>query len=261
MAVSNSAKLKGKVALVTGGSRGIGKAIVEKLVLDGIDFIGIHYAGNSEGAIEAVKFAQKQGVQACALQADFIDNARKSSNHLWQQFHEELKLRGYAEFDILVNCAGIAPLATLASTDENLYNSVVSINLEAPFFLIQAASPYIKEGGRIINLSSVLTRIAAPTRAIYAASKGAINSLTLALASDFGHRKITVNAVSPGVIDTDMNSEWINEGDAREVASQFSVFSRIGNPDDVAAVVAFLASNDSCWVTGQIIDVSGGSCI
>ncbi|VFR85237.1 3-oxoacyl-[acyl-carrier protein] reductase [plant metagenome] len=132
--------------------------------------------------------------------------------------------------DVLVNCAGIAPLATLEDTTDTLYEEVLSINLAAPFFLIQSASPHIRRGGRIINLSSALTRIAAPSRAIYAASKGAINTLTLALAAEYGPRGITVNAVAPGVIDTDMNSAWLNQSRERAQAESLSVFGVSGSP-------------------------------
>ncbi|MCG3463701.1 SDR family oxidoreductase, partial [Xenorhabdus bovienii] len=119
-----------------------------------------------------------------------------------------------------------------------------------------------REGGRIINLSTSLTRVVAQTKAtIYITSKGAINSLTLALAAELGTRKITVNAIAPGIVDTDMNSGWLNEGNARLEASNISVFSRVGTPDDISSLVGFLASDDSRWITGQVIDVSGGSCI
>ncbi|MGO2144562.1 MAG: SDR family NAD(P)-dependent oxidoreductase [Serratia bockelmannii] len=136
---------------------------------------------------------------------------------------------------------------------------MLSINLASTFFLTQAAAPHIREGGRIINFSSALTRIAAPTRPVYAASKGAINALTLALAAEFGPHNITVNAVAPGVIDTDMNGGWLNEPEARRQAEELSVFSRVGHADDVASLVAFLVSPDSRWTTGQVIDVSRGS--
>lgn len=261
MTASISAKLNGKVALVTGGSRGIGRAIVEKLAQAGVSFIGIHYAGDYAAASKIEKAVKELGSDACALQADFSVNGKKGSEELWRKFHSELEIRGYRGVDILVNCAGIAPLATIASTSEEMFNTVLSINIEAPFFLIQKSGPYINDGGRIINLSSALTRVSAPTRAIYAASKGAINALTLALATEFGARNITVNAVAPGVVDTDMNQGWLNEGDARQEAGALSVFSRVGTPVDIASLVGFLASDDAQWVTGQVIDVSGGSCI
>ncbi|PHM70004.1 SDR family NAD(P)-dependent oxidoreductase [Xenorhabdus kozodoii] len=257
-----SNKLNGKVALVTGGSRGIGRAIVEKLALDGVSFIGIHYAEHSEAALDVADAAQILGAETCVIQANFIENGKKGSDELWSKFYQELEKRGYEGLDILINCAGIAPLASISSTNEDIFKSVLSVNLEAPFFLIQAALPYIREGGRIINVSTSLTRVVAQTKAtIYISSKGAIDSLTLALAAELGARKITVNAIAPGIVDTDMNSRWLNEDNARQEASNLSVFSRVGTPDDISSLVGFLASDDSRWITGQVIDVSGGSCI
>ncbi|MGC8384285.1 SDR family NAD(P)-dependent oxidoreductase [Pseudomonas aeruginosa] len=255
-------KLAGKTALVTGGSRGIGRAIVERLAADGAGFIGVHYANHPDAAAEVVNAANVLGAHAVALHTEFTPDGRGASQALWSEYARTATEKlGTAELDILVNCAGVAPLATLKDTKVPLYDEVLSINLTAPFFLIQAASPYIRRGGRIINLSSALTRIAAPSRAIYAASKGAINTLTLALAAEYGARGITVNAVAPGVIDTDMNSGWLNHAQERAQAESMSVLARVGQRDDVADVVAFLASDDSRWITGQIIDVSGGTAL
>ncbi|MDX7988117.1 SDR family oxidoreductase [Xenorhabdus sp. 12] len=172
---------------------------------------------------------------------------------MWDYFHEVLKSNGYSHFDILINCAGIAPLATLSETNEDLYREVFSINLDATFFLIQSASPYIRDGGRIINLSSTLTRIAAPTRAIYAASKGAINALTLALAPEYGARNITVNAIAPGVVDTDMNAGWLNDKDARNQAESLSFFNRVGTPNDVASLVSLFEGIPFCSNSATLI--------
>ncbi|MHA7848997.1 SDR family NAD(P)-dependent oxidoreductase [Serratia sp. D1N4] len=260
MVANNSKKLSGKVALVTGGSRGIGRAIVERLAAEGAEFIGVHYGTHRQAADRVVNCVEKLGSRAIALHADFRNEGHAASWGLWRAFSAAAKEHtGEEKVDILVNCAGVAPLATLDDTTEALYNEVLSINLASTFFLTQAASPHIREGGRIINFSSALTRIAAPTRPVYAASKGAINALTLALAAEFGPRGITVNAVAPGVIDTDMNGDWLNEPEARRQAEALSIFSKIGSADDVAGLVAFLASHDGRWTTGQVIDVSGGS--
>lgn len=260
MVANNAKRLSGKVALVTGGSRGIGRAIVERLAAEGAAFIGVHYGTQAQAANEVVSQVEKLGAQAVALHADFRKEGHAAGWALWRAFCVAAKEQtGQEKVDILVNCAGVAPLATLDATTEALYNQVLSINLAATFFLTQAAAPHIREGGRIINFSSALTRIAAPTRPVYAASKGAINALTLALAAEFGPRGITVNAVAPGVIDTDMNSGWLNDPEARRQAEALSVFSRIGSADDVAGLVAFLASHDGRWTTGQVIDVSGGA--
>lgn len=260
MMANNTKRFNGKVALVTGGSRGIGKAIVERLAAEGAAFIGVHYGSQSSAAARVVSEVERLGAHATALHADFSKDGYGAARALWKAFSEAAREHtGKESVDILVNCAGIAPLATLEATTETLFNEILSTNLASTVFLTQAASPYICEGGRIINFSSALTRIAAPTRPIYAASKGAINALTLALAAEFGPRNITVNAVAPGVIDTDMNSGWLNESQARLQAEALSVFSRVGKADDVAGLVAFLASDEGRWTTGQVIDVSGGS--
>ncbi|HCE5827396.1 TPA: SDR family oxidoreductase [Pseudomonas aeruginosa] len=260
MGVNNTRRFDGKVALVTGGSRGIGKAIVERLAAEGAAFIGVQYGSQSSAADQVVSEVEKLGTRATALHADFSKDGYGAAWNLWKAFSEAAREHtGGESLDILVNCAGIAPLATLEATTESLFNEILSINLASTVFLTQAAAPHIREGGRIINLSSALTRIAAPDRPIYAASKGAINALTLALSAEFGPRNITVNAVAPGVIDTDMNSGWLNEPEARRQAEGLSVFSRVGRADDVAGLVAFLASHDGRWTTGQVIDVSGGS--
>jgi len=138
-------------------------------------------------------------------------------------------------------------------------NQVMTINYKAPFFLIQAVADHIRDNGRIINVSTGFTRIAAPTHPAYAASKGALETLTLALAPEFAARGITVNAVLPGVTETDMNAEWLASPDARAGAEALSVFSRVGRAEDVADVIAFLASNDARWTTGQMIDATGGA--
>ncbi|MEN4216777.1 MULTISPECIES: SDR family NAD(P)-dependent oxidoreductase [Serratia] len=260
MVANNTKRLKGKVTLVTGGSRGIGRAIVERLAAEGVNFIGVHYGTQPLAADQVVNRVEELGAQAVALHADFRAGGQGVGWELWGAFSDVAKKHtGHDGVDILVNCAGIAPLAPLSATTEALYDEVLSINLASTFFLTQAAAPHIREGGRIINFSSALTRIAAPTRPVYAASKGAINALTLALAAEFGPHNITVNGVAPGVIDTDMNGGWLNEPEARRQAEELSVFSRVGHADDVASLVAFLVSPDSRWAKGQVIDVSGGS--
>jgi len=263
--MNNSEKQKelaGKTALVTGGSRGIGRAIVLRLAAKGVAYIGVHFSNDQEAANETIKMAQKLGTRAVAIQSDFAPDGHAGAQKLWHTFERQLQHDiHHSGLDILVNCAGIAPLVSLPETSIELYQETMSINLAATLFLIQAAESHMRNGGRIINLSSALTRIADPNRALYAASKGAINALTLALAPLFGAKNITVNAIAPGVIDTDMNKDWLHDTQAHSQAADLSVFSRLGHPYDVADVVTFLASDDSRWITGQIIDVSGGSAL
>lgn len=250
-----------KVALVTGGSRGIGREIVLSLARDGVGYIGIHCGKNQEAARHVVTELRALNVEADIFTADFGNNAEQAALGLWEAFYNRLKDKGYNGVDILINCAGIAPSTSLIETTLNDYQAVMSVNVEAPFFLLKAAAPHINTGGRVINVSTVLTRVSDPQRAIYAASKGAINTLTLSLATEFEKRNITVNAIAPGVVDTDMNSGWLHAEEAQKIASGFSVFSRVGKNEDIADVVSFLASDRSRWITGQVIDTSGGSCI
>ena len=252
---------KNKVALITGSSRGIGRSIVEKLVTQGINVFGIHCSNDEESAREVSNVVISSGGEAILLKCDFSEEVEERTDLLVNDFMGKIAALGLDKVDILVNCAGIAPQATIYETSHDLYRKVFSINVETPLFLTKAIIPHMKEGGRIINISTALTRVSAPERILYAMSKGAINTFTLALAKELGAKKITVNAVAPGVIDTDMNSGWLNEGNAREFAGDLSVFSRVGTGYDVASVVNFLASKDASWITGQVIDVSGGSCI
>ena len=145
-------------------------------------------------------------------------------------------------------------------TSEEKFDDVVNANFKAPYFITQAASPYIRNGGeRIINISTGLTRVASPTHSIYASSKGALETLTLSLAPHFGSRGITVNTVAPGYTDTDMNKDSFAIPEIKSGAAAASVFSRVGGPEDVADVVVFVASEEARWVTGQVIDASGGA--
>ncbi len=249
-----------KTALVTGGGRGIGRAITHKLAAGGAAFIGVHYARDQAAAEATVAALRAQGVSAAALGADFSVDAQAGVDSLWHAFSRAVKQHtGAVQLDILVNNAGLLYNAALAHSEVAMVKETLSVNVEAPFFLMKAAAPHLNEGGRIINVSSALTRIADPMRPIYSASKGAINALTLSLAAEFGHKNVTVNAVSPGITDTDMNLDTLNTPEKRAQAARYSVFSRLGTGGDVANLVAYLASQEASWVTGQVIDVSGGT--
>ena len=138
---------------------------------------------------------------------------------------------------------------------------MVSVNAKAPFFIIQLALPRLRDNSRIINISSVATRISLPDFVAYSMTKGAINTMTFTLAKQLGARGITVNAILPGFIKTDMNAELLSDPMMKQYATTISAFNRLGEVEDIADTVAFLASPDSRWVTGQLIDVSGGSCL
>lgn len=248
-----------KTALITGSSRGIGKAVALAFAREGAALIGVHYTANADAANATVRDIEAFGTKAVAVKAD-LREGKDAADSLWAQFSEAVRAQsGSADLDILVNNAGIAPVLSLKQTSEAAFDEVMTINYKAPFFLIQAVADHIRDNGRIINVSTGFTRIAAPTHPAYAASKGALETLTLALAPEFAARGITVNAVMPGVTATDMNAEWLASPEARAGAEALSVFSRVGRVEDVADVIAFLASNDARWTTGQVIDATGGA--
>lgn len=250
-------KLKGKIVLVTGASRGIGRGIALRLAKEGA-VAAVHYATNRAAAEDVVREIEKFGGSAFAVGADF--RSQSGVRELYAALDAALKERtGDIQFDILVNNAGIGQGAVLEELTEEAFDEVMSINVKAPLFVIQQALPRLRNGGRIINLSSAVTRIAFPNLIGYSMSKGAINTLTSTLAKQLGGRNITVNAIMPGIIDTDMNAGTLQDEEGRKFAAGLSVFGRWGQPDDVADIAAFLASSDSRWVTGQLIDASGGT--
>jgi 3-oxoacyl-[acyl-carrier protein] reductase len=254
-----SGRLSNKVALITGSSRGIGRAAALAFAKEGAALIGVHYASNADAAQATVREIEALGAKAVAISGD-LKKGKEATDSIWEQFKAAaVATTGEAWLDILVNNAGVAPAISLAQTSETAFDEVVTINLKAPFFLIQAVADHIRNNGRIINISTGFTRVAAPTHPAYAASKGALETLTLALAPEFGPRGITVNTVMPGVTETDMNAAWLGIPEARAGAEAMSVFSRVGQPSDVADVIAFIASSEARWTTGHVIDATGGA--
>ncbi|MBD0378917.1 SDR family oxidoreductase [Paenibacillus sedimenti] len=250
-------KLQGKVALITGASRGIGRAIAGRLAEEGA-LVAVHYGKNRDAAEEVVREIEKNGGAAFTIGADL--GSLSGVEALYASFSEALQDRtGSSDFDILVNNAGIPVFGSVENLTESSFDEAMAINVKAPFFLIQQALPRLREDGRIINLSSAVTRIAIPDITAYSMTKGAINTLTLTLAKQLGPRGITVNAIQPGFIATDMNAALLENPEARKFGADFSIFGRWGQPADVADIAAFLASPDGRWVTGQLIDASGGS--
>ncbi|MEH1997656.1 MAG: SDR family oxidoreductase [Nostoc sp.] len=249
--------LENKVALVTGASRGIGRAIALRLAQDGA-FVAVHYGRNADAANTVVQEIKANGGAAFSVQAELgtLANVYALYEALDAALNQQI---GTNQFDILVNNAGIAPRVTIEETTEAIFDELIAVNVKAPFFLIQQALPRLRDGGRIINLSSGVTRIAFPDVAAYSLTKGAINTLTLLLAKQLGVRNITVNSLAPGIIDTEMNAEILSDEASQKFAASLSALGRVGQPSDVADAAAFLASSDSRWVTGQYLDVTGGS--
>ena len=238
-------------ALVTGASRGIGRAIAVGLAEDGAETVGIHYATNRAAAEHAADLVATAGAKPVLIEApldgDGVAAARRIAA-VWE-----------GGLDVLVNNAGINGNQPLGEIDPETYRRVVEVNLTAPLFLIQEFAPRLRAGGRVVNISTGYTRIAAPTHPVYAATKAALNNLGLALAPVFGPRGITINAVMPGIIDTDINADWLS--DNRAGAAAISVFNRVGTVEDIALVVRHLASDAGRWVTGQVVDATGGSAL
>lgn len=248
--------MKAKVALVTGASRGIGRAVALRLARDGA-LVAVHYGSNRAAAEEVVAEIERSGGSAFALSADMASVADIEA--LYKALDAELARRtGETGFDILVNNAGIAPRGTIEETSQKTFDLLFSVNVRGPFFMIQNALPRLRDGGRIINISSCVTRLAFPEIAAYSATKGAINVLTLLLAAQLGARGITVNAVAPGPTDTDMSASWLGTPEGRASVIQTTALGRVGTPEDIAAAVAMLVSPESGWVTGQCIEASGG---
>ncbi|HDR3652797.1 TPA: SDR family oxidoreductase [Bacillus cereus] len=252
-------KLKGKVALVTGASRGIGRSIALHLAQAGA-LVVVHYSKRKEEAESVVDKIKQDGGAAFAISADL--STLKGINNLYLMMNQSLQKHiGNTSFDILVNNAGIGQILTLEESTEESFDEVMNINVKAPFFIIQKALPRLKDGGRIINISSFVTRVASPSVFAYSISKGAINTLTHTLAQQLGVRGITVNAILPGIINTEMNAETLGNKDGQKYAAGLSTFNRWGEPNDIADIVGFLSSSDSRWITGELIDASGGSCL
>ena len=247
--------LKGKIALVTGASRGIGQAIACRLAGDGA-IVAVHYHSAEDAARTVVAGIAAAGGTAFALQADL--SARGGAASLAAGFTAELIERyGKAAFDILVNNAGVSKRATIEDVTEEDLDLLLQTNLKSPFFLIKALLPQLRDGGRIINVSSMGTRAAYPTMAAYAPAKAGLEALGRLLAVHVGGRQITVNSVMPGATATDMNANARDPVASRALANTIAL-GRVGQPADIARVVAFLASDDGGWVTGQQIDASGG---
>lgn len=239
-------KLAGKLALVTGASGGIGKAIAIQLAEAGAKVI-VHYSGNKAAADMTVAAITERGGSALSVQANLRDSS--AIDHLVEQIEA---------LDILVNNAGVADGADLAGTTRDQYDAVFDTNVKAMFFLTQALLHKLRDGGSIINTSSTVSIAAYPDYIVYSMSKTAVNGFTRSLAAGLAKRQITVNAVLPGATDTDfLNSVRDIPGVLDAIASQ-AALGRLGTPDDIASVVTFLASPEGHWITGQLIQANGG---
>lgn len=244
-------KLQDKVALVTGASKGIGAAIARQLAADGAKVV-VNYAADKNGADKVVAAIEAAGGSALALAADVTDQSQVEA--LIQS-----TLAQFGRLDIVVNNAGVYQFAKIEESSEALYRKQFDINVLGPLLVTGAAVPHLGKGSSIINISSFVTRVFLAESAIYSGSKGAIDAITGVLARELGPRGIRVNAVNPGLIETEgthstgaMGSEFQRWNESQ------TPLGRIGQVQDIAPIVAYLASDDAGWVTGEVMVASGG---
>jgi 3-oxoacyl-[acyl-carrier protein] reductase len=247
-----SQKLAGKVAVVTGASKGIGAAIATHLAAEGAAVV-VNYSSSKEGAERVVADIKKKGGQAIAVQA----NVAKPADI--QRLFAETK-KAFDKVDILVNNAGIYEFAPLEEVTPEHFHKHFDLNVLGLILASQEAVKHMgNAGGSIVNISSVAADAAPPNFSVYSATKAAVNAVTRSLAQELGPRKIRVNAVNPGMVETEgTNSAGITDSEFRKQTEAQTPLGRIGQPHDIAPAVVFLASPDSAWITGEALYVSGG---
>lgn len=247
-----------QTVLVTGASRGIGAAVAVALAQRGATLVGIHYANDSVAAGAVARRVKEAGASSVLIRADLRDGAPGAAL-LAKRWRDEVRRHGAAGTDVLVSNAGINGAQSLGELDEDTVSRVLNVNLVAPLMLLHHLSDHINDQGRVIGISSGYARIAAPTHVAYTASKAGLEAAFRAITVELAQRGITVNTVRPGVIDTDINADWIDEPGARDAVAAAAALQRVGQPDDVADIVGFLAGNSSRWMTGQSLDATGGT--
>jgi 3-oxoacyl-[acyl-carrier protein] reductase len=245
-------KLSGKVAVVTGASKGIGASIAEHLASEGATVV-VNYASSKTDADQVVDRITKRGGTALAVQASVAKQA-----DIERLFAETKKTFG--RLDILVNNAGVYEFSPLENITEEHYQRHFDLNVYAVLFVSQAALKLFNSaGGSIINMSSVVSTMAFPNAAVYGGSKAAVDAITRSLAAELGPRRIRVNAIRPGMVETEgTRSAGITESDMRKQVEAQTPLGRIGQPRDIANLAVFLASDDSSWITGETFLISGG---
>jgi NAD(P)-dependent dehydrogenase (short-subunit alcohol dehydrogenase family) len=248
---------KTKIALVTGGSRGLGKDMAINLAKNGIDVI-VTYNSKKDDAAKVVSAIKEVGRNADAIQLD-AGNIKTLPD-----FVNALKISlrntfGRESFDFLINNAGIGIHASFSETTEEQFDSLMNIHFKGVFFLTQKTLPLLTDGGRIINISTGLSRFSNPGYSAYASMKGAIETLTRYMAKELGARKIAVNTVAPGAIETDFSGGLVRDNaQVNNHIASVTALGRVGVPEDIGSVVAFLCSDEARWINGQRLEVSGG---
>jgi len=244
-------KLNGKVAVVTGASKGIGAAVAKSLAAQGASVV-VNYSSSKQGADQVVAEIIRGGGKAVAVGGDVSKKAEA-------QGIIEAAIRNYRRLDILVNNSGIYEFAPIEDLTEDHFHRQFNINVLGLLLTTQAALKHLTEGGSIINISSAITSVTPPATAVYTGTKGAVDAITRVLANELGPRRIRVNAINPGIVKTEgtVMAGYIGSDMEKDLVAQ-TPLGRTGQPDDIGDVAVFLASNDSRWLTGEQIAASGG---
>jgi 3-oxoacyl-[acyl-carrier protein] reductase len=248
----NAKRLEGKVAVVTGASKGIGAAIAKQLAAEGAAVV-VNYASSKAGADQVANEIVKQGGKALAVQADV---SRKAD--ITRLFAETK--RAFGRIDVLVNNAGIYEFSPLESVTEEHFHKQFNLNVLGLLLTTQEAVKYFgADGGSVVNISSCVSTLAPPNTSVYSATKGAVDTITRSLAKELGPKQIRVNAINPGMVLTEgVQSAGFHEGDLRKEIQARTPLGRIGEVQDIAPAAAFLASPDSAWITGETFIIAGG---
>lgn len=244
-------KLDGKVAVVTGASKGIGAGIAKSLAANGAAVV-VNYASSRAGADAVVEAIIAAGGKAIAVQAD-VSKAEQAQDLI------EAAVKQFGRLDVLVNNSGIYEFASIEEITEQHYRRLFDVNVLGVLLATQAAAKHLGEAGSIINISSAITHVHTPTAAVYAGTKGALNAISGVLANELAPRRIRVNVVSPGFVVTEgTHAAGVVGSDMEAGLVAQTPLGRAGQPDDIAGVVAFLASDEARWLTGEVITASGG---
>jgi 3-oxoacyl-[acyl-carrier protein] reductase len=238
-----------RVALVTGASRGIGAAVARRLAADGYA-VAVNYAGNEAAAHATVAAIEGAGGRAIAVRADVADAT--DVKRMFATIEDTL-----GRVDVLVNNAGVLPYVTIAETSDDVFARTMAINVTGTFNTMREAATRMNDGGRIVNFSTSVLHMAPPTYGVYVATKGAVEALTRVFAKELRGRAITCNAVAPGPVATELFLNGKSDALIEQIAKS-APLERLGQPDDIAGVVAFLAGPDGGWVNGQVLRANGG---
>ena len=244
-------KLSGKVAVVTGASKGIGAAVARALGAEGASVV-VNYASSKEGADKVVEAIRASGGKAIAVKAD-VSKAADASALI------DDTIKAFGRLDVLVNNSGVYEFTPIESVTEESFHRMFNINVLGLLLVTQAATKHLPEGGSIINIGSAVTRITPPNSSVYTATKGAVDAITGVLSRELGPRKIRVNALNPGMVETEgaHAAGFIGSDFEKQVAAQ-TPFGRSGQPEEIADIAVFLASKESRWLTGETLLASGG---